>query len=53
MPQLKVPDEDLRKVVMALRHPSVEVRAAACFRLEAIADPRTVGGAHRRAAQSN
>ena len=42
MPQLKVSDEDLRKVVMALRYPSVEVRAAACFRLEAIADPRTV-----------
>ena len=42
MPQLKVSDEDLRKVVMTLRHPSAEVRAAACFRLEEIADPRTV-----------
>jgi HEAT repeat protein len=42
MPQLQVSDEELRKVVTALRHPSAEVRAAACFRLEAIADPRTV-----------
>jgi HEAT repeat protein len=41
MSQLKVSDEDLRKVVMALRHPSVEVRTAACMRLAEIADPRT------------
>ncbi|CAG0933913.1 Phycocyanobilin lyase subunit alpha [Thermoflexales bacterium] len=42
MPQPKVSDEELRKVVTALRHPSAEVRAAACFQLEAIRDPRTV-----------
>jgi HEAT repeat protein len=42
MTPIKVADEDLRKVVMALRHPSVEVRAAACVRLGEIADPRTV-----------
>ena len=42
MPQPKVSDEELRQVVMALRHPAAEVRAAACFQLEAIADPRTV-----------
>lgn len=42
MTQIKVADEDLRKVVMALRHPAVEVRTAACVRLAEIADPRTV-----------
>src|SRR5512134_3233348 len=42
MSPTKVSDEDLRKVVTALRHPSAEVRAAACFQLEAIRDPRTV-----------
>lgn len=42
MSPIKVSEEDLRKVVTALRHPAAEVRAAACFRLEAIADPRTV-----------
>lgn len=42
MTQIKVADEDLRKVVMALRHPSAEARTAACVRLAEIADPRTV-----------
>jgi HEAT repeat protein len=42
MAHIKVADEDLRTVVLALRHPSTEARLAACVRLAEIADPRAV-----------
>lgn len=36
------PEEELRRLMLALHHPSAETRAAACFRLEVRCDPQTI-----------
>jgi HEAT repeat protein len=42
MTPTQLSDNDLRKLLAALRHPSAETRAAACFRLEAWRDSRAI-----------
>jgi HEAT repeat protein len=36
------PEEEFRRLILALRNPSAEIRAAACFRLEVKRDPRAI-----------